>query len=132
MNATLAAAPVPRASDRGVPPRVRFQLATPADDAAIRRLLRDHPTPGDISLAFEREPNYFHGASPGDQTILAFERDQLVCMGRCSIRTRYVNGTPRRVGYLGELRLDARAQGRFDILRRGYRFFRELHGDDPP
>jgi hypothetical protein len=42
-----------------------------------------------------------------------------------------VNGQPRRVGYLGGLRLDSRATGRFDILRRGYEFFRELQADRP-
>ena len=40
---------------------VRYALATPDDDAAIRRLLRDNPMRGAISLSFEREPNYFHG-----------------------------------------------------------------------
>ena len=64
--------------------------------------------------------------------MVAFEEDRLVCMGRSSVRTRFLNGRPQRVGYLGELRLDASAQGRFDILRRGYQFFRELHEEDPP
>jgi len=35
------------------------------------------------------------------------------------------------VGYLGGLRLDARFAGRFDILRRGYRFFRQLQEGAP-
>jgi hypothetical protein len=42
-----------------------------------------------------------------------------------------VNGKPVRVGYLGGLRLDNRYHGRFDILRRGYDFFRELQVDAP-
>src|SRR5437762_6320955 len=104
--------------------RVRFALATAADDPAIRRLLRENPMRGAIALSFEREPDYFHGAYTGtdDQTILAFDGDQLICMGRCSVRMRYLNGEIRRDGYLADLRLDAAAQGRFDILRRGYKF----------
>lgn len=113
---------------------VRFALATKDDDLAIRRLLRENPMRGAISVSFEREPGYFHGtqiAGADDQTILAFAQGRLVCMGRCSVRERYVNGEIRRVGYLSDLRLDHTASGRFDILRRGYRFFHELERADP-
>ena len=118
-------------SELSLAPRtsVRFALATHEDDEAIRQLLRDNPTPGAISLSFEREPDYFAGsniAGAQDQTIVAFERDRLLCMGRCSIRQRFVNGTASRVGYLGELRLDKSGQGRFDVVRRGYRFFQQV------
>jgi len=114
--------------------RVPFALATPADDADVRRLLRENPMPGQITLTLEREPDYFSDAGlPGaeKQTIVANEGGRVVCMGNCSIRERFVNGRPRRVGYLGGLRLDSRATGRFDILRRGYEFFRELQADRP-
>ncbi|HXB58202.1 MAG TPA: hypothetical protein VNU95_01480 [Candidatus Acidoferrales bacterium] len=113
---------------------IRFALAMPADDSAIQRLLRDNPMRGAISVSFEREPNYFRGANitgAEDKTILAFEKGRLVCMGRCSIRDRYISGEVRRVGYLSDLRLDSSVQGRFDILRRGYQFFRELESDRP-
>jgi hypothetical protein len=113
---------------------IRFALATNEDDAAIRRLLRDNPMRGEISISFEREPNFFHGthiAGAEDQTILAFEKKRLVCVGRCSVGERFINGAIRRVGYLSDLRLDHSVQGRFDILRRGYRFFRELQEDYP-
>jgi hypothetical protein len=113
---------------------IRFALANEEDDAAIRRLLRENPMRGEISVSFEREPNYFHStqiAGANDQTILAFEKGRLVCMGRCSIRNCYVNGEICRVGYLSDLRLNGSAQGRFDILRRGYQFFHELYQDNP-
>ena len=113
---------------------VRFALATEKDDAAIRRLLRENPMAGEIRLAFEREPDYFRStqmANADSKTILGFLHEQLIGIGRCSFRNCFANGKMRRVGYLSELRLDANAQGRFDILRRGYQFFRELHRDDP-
>jgi hypothetical protein len=113
---------------------MRFALAMPEDDSAIRSLLRDNPMRGAINVSFEREPGYFHGANiagADDKVILAFEKERLVCMGRCSIRDRYINGEICRVGYLSDLRLDASAQGRFDILRRGYQFFRELERENP-
>jgi hypothetical protein len=113
---------------------VRFAVATRADDAAIRRLLRENPMRGAVTLTLEREPGYFQGtalAGGEDQTIVAFERDRLLCMGRCTIREAWLNGRAQRVAYLAELRLDATAQGRFDILRRGYRFFHELQRASP-
>jgi hypothetical protein len=81
---------------------IRFALAHGKDDAAIRRLLRENSMRGEITLSFEREPNYFHGfdiEGLETQTILAYERDQLLCMGRCSIQRRFVNGQIQRVGY---------------------------------
>ncbi|MCC6823168.1 MAG: hypothetical protein IT579_20760 [Verrucomicrobia subdivision 3 bacterium] len=114
--------------------RVEFALATPADDPDIRRLLRENPMPGRIALTFEREPDYFADADlpqTEKQTIIARERGRAVCVGNCSLRQRVVNGRACRVGYLGGLRLDARVAGRFDILRRGYEFFRELQADNP-
>ena len=121
---------------RCAPPRerLRFIVATSQDDAAIRRLLRDNPMRGQITLSFEREPDYFAGAGIAgavDQTILACDGSRLACMGRSTTRPCWVNGSVRPVTYLGELRLDAPARGRIDILRRGYEFYRELRGTIP-
>lgn len=113
---------------------LRFAVAARDDDAEIRRLLRDHPTPGDISLTFEREPDYFADAGqPGEskQTIVARQGSRVVCTGSCTIRWRFVSGVPHQVGYLGGLRLDDRLAGRFDVLRRGYEFFHELQTESP-
>src|SRR5215471_12846071 len=114
--------------------RVQFAEACAADDADLRRLLRDYPMPGRISLSLEREPDFFADAHlPGEtkQTIVAREGGRLICAGSCVIRRRFANGQPQRVGYLGGLRLDQRHAGRFDVLRRGYEFFHELQTDDP-
>ena len=113
---------------------VRFALATRADDAAIRRLLRENPMRGAVRVGFEREPDYFRGADLAggeDQTIVAHDGARLVCMGRCTRRECWVDGAARRVGYLAELRLDAAARGRFGILRDGYAFFHALQRDSP-
>ena len=114
--------------------KTHFALATPADDTGIRCLLRENPMAGDISLSLEREPNFFADANlPGEvkQTIVGHERGRRIGVGSCTIRERFINGQPRRVGYLGALRLDASVAGRFDILRRGYEFFHELQNTAP-
>jgi hypothetical protein len=114
--------------------RVKFDLASTSDDAEIRRLLRENPMRGQIALSLEREPDYFADAGiSGEvkQTVVAHDGQRVAAVGACTIRERFVNGRPARVGYLGGLRLDAPYEGRFDILRRGYDFFRELQTEAP-
>lgn len=113
---------------------IEFDIASEADDAEIRRLLRNNPTKGSISISLEREPHYFADSElPGEvkQTIVARQSKRIVCVGSCVIRERYINGKPRRVGYLGGLRLDAAYGGRFDIVRRGYEMFRLQQAEAP-
>jgi hypothetical protein len=114
--------------------RVEFGVARPGDDDAIRALLRANPMRGSVVLGFEREPAYFLGTGMGgaeDETIVARRNGDLACVGRCTGRECWVNGQPRRVGYLAELRLAAAARGRCDILRGGYRFFEDLQREAP-
>jgi len=116
------------------PGRLTWTLARPADDAAIRRLLRENPMGGSIQLTFEREPDYFQGAGLAgaeDQTVLVSFGDRLAAVGRCIRRPCWMDGEIRSVGYLSELRLDASARGRFEILRAGYRFFQQTQRDAP-
>jgi hypothetical protein len=115
--------------------RAKFSLATPADDAEIRRLLRENSMPGRITVALEREPDYFaqDRRQVGEhQTIIVRQGARAIGFGTCSVRSRFVNGRPQRVGYLSGLRLDAQVAGRFDLLRRGYKLFRELRRPDGP
>ena len=110
-----------------------IELATPADDAGIRRLLANNPVPGNPPVTYAREPNYFLGCSTmGDfwQVVVArhIPTGEIAGVGCRALRTLYVNGEPRRVGYLGQLRVDAKFRGRW-LVQHGYRFFRELHSD---
>src|SRR5437870_1963919 len=111
----------------------RIELATPSDDTGIRRLLADNPVPGNPPIIYAREPNYFLGcATMGDfwQVVVArhIPTGEIAGVGCRAVRTLYVNGEPRRVGYLGQLRVDAKFRGRW-LVHQGYRFFRELHAD---
>ena len=56
--------------------RFDVRLASAADDEEVRRLLREHPLPGDVALTFEREPDSAIAAAiEGDvhQTMVARE-----------------------------------------------------------
>ena len=111
-----------------------FCFAGPADDTDLRRLLRENPIRGAISVAFTREPDYFSGtalAGGSDRTLLARENGRLVATGHVVTRPCWLNGEVRPCAYLGELRLDASGQGRWDIIRRGYARFAEDYAGQP-
>ncbi|MBX2997137.1 MAG: hypothetical protein KF893_01410 [Caldilineaceae bacterium] len=110
-----------------------FDLATPTDDPAIRRLLRENPVPGQLDLTYEREPDYFLGESilgSRCQTLVARaeESGEVVGLATRSLRPRFVNGEVEDVGYIGQLRVDEAHRGRW-LLPSGFRLFHQLHAD---
>ena len=89
-------------------PALKFELATQADDPDLRRLLRENPIPGSISLSFERAPCYFDASvveGAFHQTIVARESDSdnVIAFGNRSIRPLYVNGEIQDIGYISQL-----------------------------
>jgi len=117
--------------------RLNFELATPADDADLRRLLRENPIAGPISLTFERERCYFDAAvveGPFHQTIVARESDSghVIAFGNRSVRSLFVNGQARDIGYMSQLRVNP-IYGKGLYLARGltggFQKYHELHQD---
>lgn len=131
----MISAPAPAQTTVPMNRDAEFAAANQSDDAELRRLLRENPLGGSISLSLEREPDFFADAGLPDEekvTIVARTRGRIRCCGSCVTRQRFVNGRPCRVGYLGGLRLDADCAGRFDIVRRGYAVFGELQRRNSP
>jgi len=115
--------------------RFTFTVASEADDPEVRRMLRETSFPGSVSLSFAREPDSLVAAQvEGDvhDCILARERatGRLAAIASRSSRERFVNGTPTRVGYFGQLRVAAGLGGRRDLLSQGFEFCRSLHQRD--
>jgi hypothetical protein len=113
--------------------RVVLEPATAADDAALRRLLARSPMDGAIRVAFEREPSYFGAVrvqGPFAQVILArdVETGEAIAVGARTVKPAFVNGRPRDVGYLSDLRVLPAYRGG-TLLARGYRLIRALHAD---
>ena len=115
--------------------RYAFALAESVDDADLRaRMAADHMT-GAIAVSFRREPSYFAGCRvQGDHAQVVKCTDTrtgaLVGLGTRSTLLAYVDGAPRRIGYLSDLRVAAQYR-RGTLLARGYRYFRRLHEQDP-
>src|SRR5215472_3435820 len=114
--------------------QLSLDLAVPADDAAIRRLLRRQPVPGRATVTFEREPDFWAGcAVTGDDSRILVARDEkgeIAGVACRSVRDVFVNGRPVRIGYLGQLRVDERFRGRW-LVSRGFNLLRRLHDERP-
>ncbi|HSH74603.1 MAG TPA: hypothetical protein VLA09_02775 [Longimicrobiales bacterium] len=113
---------------------MRFDLAHAGDDEALRALFRANPMDGDVRVTLEREPSFFLASSiegHGHQTIVARRESGagLLGAGSRAVITAFVNGEPRSVGYLSQLRIDQDQPSRRRLLAGGYRKLRELHGD---
>ncbi len=120
-------------------PGWRISLAGPEDDTDLRRLLRNNPVPGAVSISYEREPDFFLAAGiegERSQTLVARDGDpgRILALGGRSVHAACVNGEARRIGYLGQLRLDRGSRGKGHVLFRGYEMLKELHDADgePP
>jgi len=118
-------------------PALVFELATEADEAGLRRLLRENPMQGAISLSFEREPNYFHAAAVEGvfhQTLAARETDtgEIIGVGNRSVRPMFVNGKVQEIGYMSQLRIHPRYGSGLYLARglsQGFKLYRKLHTD---
>ena len=110
--------------------KIEFSVAEQADDAAIRSLLARNPMPGAVTVAFEREPEYFlgHGVM-GDRcvTVKAVDAENRELAGVICFASapRYVGGSVRPIGYIGQLRIDRRYRG-YLLPMRSVAFLRDL------
>lgn len=110
-----------------------FDLATPTDDPAIRRLLANNSVPGQVTVTYEREPDYFLGCGTMGhfcQVLVARRQSsgEVVAVATRTTRPLFVNGQIEEVGYIGQLRVDERFRGRW-VVSSGFRYFHHLHAD---
>jgi hypothetical protein len=105
-----------------------FRLATEADDALIRAMLRENGMPTWVEMAIEREPSAFAGRDVfgRDWTVIAEEDDQVVGMYTAAVMPVHVDGRAQQLGYLGGLRVNPGYRNRIRYLRDGYASIRPL------
>jgi hypothetical protein len=116
-----------------------YELARPSDEPELRRLMRDNPMEGSISVAFTREPDFFAAcAVEGERHQVMVARTPegrpVAVFGR-SVRERWLGGERRRVAYLSALRVDPAWRRKPAMFRRGFALVRAVHeaeGDATP
>jgi len=113
--------------------RFDFRVAGDAEDGELRTVLRQASMPGNVSLAFSREPSFFIAEKAGSvrhQTLVYQDQEtgRIKGIAGRSIRELYVDGTQKTIGYLSSLRLLPEVRSGI-VLVRGSKHFRNLHSD---
>lgn len=103
-----------------------FRLAR-AEDRADLEALSALPVPGRwIDLSYRRSFEQCR-----EQVLLGRTgKGEMAALALRSLPTLWRHGSPRRLGYLGGLRVDPRFQGR-NLLAEGFALLRRLHQADP-
>ncbi len=114
--------------------RFSFKVAEHSDNEDLLAFGRGCEMPGAIRLAFDRTPDYFDALCvEGSQTEILLCRDDAMGIagtGHRSLKTLFVNGQPKPVGYLSALRLASSARN-MQVLARGYTALRALDRKGP-
>ncbi len=105
-----------------------FRVATDADDALLRSILRDNGMPTWVEMAIEREPSFFAAADlfGRDWAVIAEEAGEVIGMYTAAVVPVHVDGQPEQIGYLGGLRVKPAYRRRIRHLREGYDSIRPL------
>ena len=111
-----------------------FAVADRADDAEIRRLLRDNALGGWVQLSLERSPDAFaadFGLARSHAFIIARDAASGETAGICerSVRDAFVDGEVRRLPYLAALRIAPAWRHRIRVLEGGFEAVRALLHD---
>ncbi len=114
---------------------LRIDQASPADDAAIRALLREATVPGEVALSFQREPSYFAASARlghRSETFVARDGSTLAGVVSVTMQHLFVQGAAGEVAYLSQLRVAPPYQGRA-LVGRGLRALHQrLQAQDVP
>lgn len=123
---------------------MRFELATHADEAALRHILHSEAMPGSVVLYTTREPHFFaagdalgteHVVVARDDAVAQYAHDggETRAVGMCYWREQrvHVQGRACAAHYLGGLRVLPSHQRRIGIVRGGFAAVR-AHGPGSP
>lgn len=115
--------------------RYQFQLAEPADDFELRQRMAEDWMPGNITVSFRRDPNYFIGGRvQGDQVEVIkctdILQNRIIGLGSRAMRDVWLNGRCQRGAYLSDLRAHPDYRNG-TLLGRGYRYLKSLHEANP-
>jgi hypothetical protein len=100
-------------------------IASAADDAEVRGLLRNASFGGDVRISLEREPDSMLAASiEGDEHCALIARHvrtgAIAGVASRAVRDAFVNGVPGRIVYLGQLRIDPQFSRHRALLAAGF------------
>jgi len=114
--------------------RVYFSQATPDDEQGLNDLLKNSPMRGDITLSYERKPDFFAAhAIEGDicQSMVARSKKKVVgCFSHAQYKA-FVDGIPRSLAYLGQLRSLPAYRNKIRYIKQGFEACRLIQKASP-
>jgi hypothetical protein len=117
-----------------ISPDFELRQATAQDDADIRALISSVSMPGDVSIRFSREPDYFLGATimgnPCDVLVARHQPDgQLAGIAVRAEHRAFLNGQEATLGYIGQIRIVLDYRGRW-LVHQGADWLRAASSPD--
>ena len=108
-----------------------YRCATRNDDVTLKHLLQENPMPSWVTIATEREPSYFDGASlMGESYALivydSAKEENLIGMYSCSYLPVHYEGKPQRIGYFGGLRVTASFRHKHHYIKYGFEAIKQI------
>lgn len=106
---------------------IEFREARAEDDEQLTRLIAS-PLPGDLSLAFCREPSYLTSCArcgPRRRVLTAVQQGQVIALCSFFLRSYHWGGTTHQVWTLSDFRALPQHAGK-SITGRGWRAIRQL------
>lgn len=102
--------------------RYEIRPATYNDTTSLQELINNTPQPGNITINFERYPDFFHGShvvntQPDIWVMLDTQEKCLAGVFSIGSREVYVNGERKRVRYGNDLRIHPDYQGGRALFR---------------
>ena len=106
----------------------RFRRAEPTDNSDLCDMFAATPMEGAVRLSQDRRPDYFHGTAvqcEQPEVYIPKQKDEAGLAGvfGAGLRRVFVNGQPRPVRYLSDLRISPIHRSG-SLLARGFRFLR--------
>lgn len=115
----------------------QFRLATEKDTPFLQAIDRSVSMPSQygIELSFTHNPNFFTAIRTGSkqtQVIVCEDivNNTVIGVGIRSIRDAYIDGQKQSIGYLSNLRSLPQERGQLHLLMEGYKYLKQLHGDN--
>jgi len=108
-----------------------YRIATPADDATLRSILRQTPMTSWVTLSTEHEPSYFASSDLfGQRTTIVSHKSDSTTVGMCSYTALsvHIDGSENAACYLGELRVLPEFRHRPAIVKNGFRSVEKFSG----
>jgi hypothetical protein len=115
--------------------RFVFEPANAEDDAELRKRMSEDWMPGNVSVSFRREPNYFMGSQVQAKEMRVFKcvdkkEGIIVGIGCRGVSDVYINGALKKTGYLSDLRCHPNYRGG-TLLSRAYHYLHTMHKLEP-